>query len=81
MKDLCACVNFMVLGIKFNFFFYSHSNCAIAILDPGIDRPNFHSFQLIQLFQWSAVCISSLNNCPLQMSAIAVSPLALRSSY
>ena len=35
LKDLHACVYFMVLSIKFNFF---------SFLDPRIDKPSFHSF-------------------------------------
>lgn len=42
MKDLRACVDFMVFSIKFNFFNF---------LDPRIDKPTFHSFLLKKMFQ------------------------------
>jgi hypothetical protein len=48
MKDLCACVGFLVNVIRFNFL--KHSNCGIRVQDPRIC--NFHSLLLVAMFQF-----------------------------
>jgi hypothetical protein len=50
LKNLCTCVDFIVLSIQFNF--YGHSDCAVATHDPRIC--NFHLVLLIERF--SVLC-------------------------
>jgi hypothetical protein len=51
MKDLCACINLVVLGIQFNL--YDNSNCTVDTHDARLHT--FHSVPLTMMIKCSAL--------------------------